>query len=87
MSFWFSFDESDIQRTQFQKYAFEYMPGKAAGAIAWFVGDEETFRMTGIGCFQSSPKILLISYSQVTQSAQMATSVSETFPTSPCLSC
>ncbi|KAL0638169.1 beta-glucan synthesis-associated protein [Maublancomyces gigas] len=32
---------------QFQKYAFEYTPGKAAGAIAWFVGDEETFRMTG----------------------------------------
>lgn len=43
-----SFDKLDIQgQTQFQKYAFEYIPGKAAGAIAWFVGEEETFRMTG----------------------------------------
>ncbi|KAI5839238.1 beta-glucan synthesis-associated [Morchella snyderi] len=32
---------------QFQKYAFEYRPGKRNGKIAWFVGDEETFRMTG----------------------------------------
>ncbi|TGZ77243.1 beta-glucan synthesis-associated [Ascodesmis nigricans] len=32
---------------QYQKYAFEYIPGKADGAIAWFVGDEETLRMTG----------------------------------------
>ncbi|KAL7273224.1 beta-glucan synthesis-associated protein [Rhizina undulata] len=32
---------------KYQKYAFEYLPGKADGAIAWFVGDEETFRMTG----------------------------------------
>ncbi|KAI5814209.1 beta-glucan synthesis-associated [Pyronema omphalodes] len=27
----------------YQKYAFEYIPGKEDGAIAWFVGDEETF--------------------------------------------
>lgn len=73
---------------KFQKYAFEYIPGKAAGAIAWFVGDDETFRMTGIdGCFQPSPNMLLTSYPQVTQSAQTATSVSETFLASPCLSC
>jgi hypothetical protein len=32
---------------QFQKYAFEYIPGQEDGAIAWFVGDEETFRMSG----------------------------------------
>lgn len=32
---------------QFQKYAFEYTPGGADGMVAWFVGDEETFRMSG----------------------------------------
>jgi beta-glucanase (GH16 family) len=32
---------------QYQKYAFEYIPGKENGAIAWFVGDDETFRMSG----------------------------------------
>jgi beta-glucanase (GH16 family) len=32
---------------QYQKYAFEYIPGKENGAIAWFVGDAETFRMSG----------------------------------------
>ncbi|KAF8249852.1 beta-glucan synthesis-associated [Wilcoxina mikolae CBS 423.85] len=31
----------------FQKFAFEYIPGQEDGAIAWFVGDEETFRMSG----------------------------------------
>lgn len=36
---------------QYQKYAFEYIPGEADGSIAWFVGDEETIRMTGrVGC-------------------------------------
>lgn len=32
---------------RFQKYAFEYIPGGADGQVAWFVGDEETFRMSG----------------------------------------
>ena len=32
---------------QYQKYAFEYIPGGEDGAIAWFVGDDETFRMSG----------------------------------------
>ncbi|KAA8904171.1 beta-glucan synthesis-associated [Sphaerosporella brunnea] len=32
---------------QYQKYAFEYIPGKEDGEIAWFVGDFETFRMKG----------------------------------------
>ncbi|KAG0633625.1 beta-glucan synthesis-associated [Tuber brumale] len=32
---------------QYQKYSFEYIPGEEDGAIAWFVGDEETFRVLG----------------------------------------
>ncbi|KAI5842865.1 beta-glucan synthesis-associated [Tricharina praecox] len=32
---------------EYQKYAFEYIPGQEDGAIAWFVGDDETFRMSG----------------------------------------
>jgi beta-glucan synthesis-associated protein KRE6 len=33
---------------QYQKYAFEYVPGVGGDAyIAWFVGDDMTFRMTG----------------------------------------
>lgn len=31
----------------FQKYAFEYTPGKGTGGITWFVGDEPTFSMKG----------------------------------------
>ncbi|RPA94517.1 beta-glucan synthesis-associated [Choiromyces venosus 120613-1] len=31
----------------YQKYSFEYIPGGEDGAIAWFVGDEETFRVLG----------------------------------------
>jgi len=31
----------------FQKYAFEYIPGQEDGRVAWFVGDDETFRMNG----------------------------------------
>ncbi|KAK6343388.1 hypothetical protein TWF730_010977 [Orbilia blumenaviensis] len=31
----------------FQKYAFEYVPGKGDGHITWFVGDEPTFTMKG----------------------------------------
>ncbi|KAK6537547.1 hypothetical protein TWF694_011729 [Orbilia ellipsospora] len=31
----------------FQKYAFEYVPGKGSGKITWFVGDEPTFTMLG----------------------------------------
>ncbi|PUU80090.1 beta-glucan synthesis-associated [Tuber borchii] len=32
---------------QYQKYSFEYIPGDKDGAIAWFMGDQETFRMLG----------------------------------------
>ncbi|KAI9811121.1 MAG: hypothetical protein M1826_003316 [Phylliscum demangeonii] len=32
---------------QYQKYAFEYTPGTDQGAIAWFVGDQMTFAMSG----------------------------------------
>lgn len=35
---------------KYQKYAFEYEPGREDGKIAWFVGEHETFRMTGIHC-------------------------------------
>ncbi|KAF3904738.1 hypothetical protein ABW20_dc0100930 [Dactylellina cionopaga] len=31
----------------FQKYAFEYEPGKGAGYITWFIGDEPSFTMRG----------------------------------------
>ncbi|KAI5779289.1 beta-glucan synthesis-associated [Geopyxis carbonaria] len=36
-----------VESTLYQKYAFEYIPGKEDGMIAWFVGDDETFRMSG----------------------------------------
>ncbi|EWC43470.1 hypothetical protein DRE_07549 [Drechslerella stenobrocha 248] len=32
---------------EFQKYAFEYEPGKGTGHITWFVGDEPTFTVKG----------------------------------------
>ncbi|KAK6346802.1 hypothetical protein TWF696_006910 [Orbilia brochopaga] len=32
---------------EFQKYAFEYTPGKGSGHITWFVGDEPTFTVQG----------------------------------------
>jgi beta-glucanase (GH16 family) len=32
---------------QYQKYAFEYIPGTSSGKIAWFVGDDPTFIMDG----------------------------------------
>ncbi|EPS45326.1 hypothetical protein H072_681 [Dactylellina haptotyla CBS 200.50] len=31
----------------FQKYAFEYEPGKGTGKITWFIGDEPSFAMRG----------------------------------------
>lgn len=31
----------------YQKYAFEYGPGGSDGYIAWFVGDDMSFRMSG----------------------------------------
>jgi beta-glucanase (GH16 family) len=32
---------------QYQKYAFEYIPGTSNGKIAWFVGEDPTFIMDG----------------------------------------
>ncbi|KAH8804769.1 beta-glucan synthesis-associated protein-domain-containing protein [Xylogone sp. PMI_703] len=32
---------------EYQKYAFEYVPGTSEGKIAWFVGDERSFMMDG----------------------------------------
>lgn len=34
-------------RNEYQKYAFEYIPGTSSGKIAWFVGDDQTFMMDG----------------------------------------
>ncbi|PQE31292.1 beta-glucan synthesis-associated KRE6 protein [Rutstroemia sp. NJR-2017a WRK4] len=31
----------------YQKYAFEYIPGTSDGKIAWFVGEDQTFMMDG----------------------------------------
>src|SRR5690554_2667964 len=45
---------------QYQKYAFEYVPGQKDGQIAWFVGDEETFRMTGKRSGEKTDKRLTI---------------------------
>ncbi|KAG0127994.1 beta-glucan synthesis-associated [Tuber indicum] len=36
-----------VKSNLYQKYSFEYIPGEEDGAIAWFVGDEETFRVLG----------------------------------------
>jgi len=33
--------------TQYQKYAFEYIPGTSTGKIAWFVGGDPSFIMDG----------------------------------------
>ncbi|PMD23387.1 glycoside hydrolase family 16 protein [Hyaloscypha hepaticicola] len=33
--------------TQYQKYAFEYIPGTATGKIAWFVSEDPSFIMNG----------------------------------------
>jgi beta-glucanase (GH16 family) len=33
--------------TQYQKYAFEYIPGTSTGKIAWFVGEDPSFIMDG----------------------------------------
>jgi beta-glucanase (GH16 family) len=33
--------------TQYQKYAFEYIPGTSSGKIAWFVGEDPSFIMDG----------------------------------------
>jgi beta-glucan synthesis-associated protein KRE6 len=33
--------------TQYQKYAFEYVPGTSTGKIAWFVGEAPSFIMDG----------------------------------------
>lgn len=32
---------------EYQKYAFEYIPGTSKGKIAWFVGEDQTFMMDG----------------------------------------
>lgn len=32
---------------QYQKYAFEYIPGTNKGKLAWFVGEDQTFMMDG----------------------------------------
>jgi beta-glucanase (GH16 family) len=32
---------------EYQKYAFEYIPGTDQGKIAWFVGEDQTFMMDG----------------------------------------
>jgi len=32
---------------QYQKYAFEYIPGTSTGKIAWFVGEDQSFMMDG----------------------------------------
>ncbi len=33
--------------TQYQKYAFEYIPGTSTGKIAWFIGEDLSFIMDG----------------------------------------